>query len=93
MAANINEARRIGPLSCVNMGWIWGTEGAADGDRYRSFDNVVLDIRNRSGPHGRRFGAATPPQHLSGGNALGYRREWASLVALPPAFSLCPLSV
>jgi hypothetical protein len=30
MAANRSEARRIGPLSCFSMTWIWGPSGAAD---------------------------------------------------------------
>ena len=63
-----------------------GGQGTDTGPRQR-----CLDIRNRSGPHGRQIGAATPAQHLS----CSYRREWESLVALPriqplPAFCLTP---
>ena len=45
MAANMNEARRIGPLGCVSIAWIWVAGGAAD----RGIDTVRLSLPQHGG--------------------------------------------
>ena len=45
MAANMNEARRIGPLGCVSIAWIWVAGGAAD----RGIDTGRLSLPRHGG--------------------------------------------
>jgi len=54
MAANRSEARRLSPLVCFSMTWIWGPSGAAD----RGMDN---DRNDESGDAGLLILARAAP--------------------------------